>query len=101
MITYLYTGYLKVEADQVPILNNLCHRLQCASLSQYLKFQRQNELCSQNNDGSVNFDYARDLELLEGIQLKAQLVFEKKNLLIGFSAKIILELMAPAFTKKH
>ena len=76
----MYTGYLKVEADQVPILNNLCHRLQCASLSQYLKFQRQNELCSQNNDGSVNFDYARDLELLEGIQLKAQLVFEKKNL---------------------
>jgi len=78
VITYLYTGYLKIEAEQVPVLNQLCHRLQCASLSQYLKFQRVNGFCSRNNDGSVNVDYERDLEILDGIQLKAQLVFEKK-----------------------
>merc|ERR1712039_524096 len=88
VICFIYTGYLKVEGEKVGFMNNLCHLLKCSSLSEYLKDKEKYQIRKPRNlesyaifveDGVAKKleEYEKEMELLESLQLKAQLVVEK------------------------
>jgi len=70
-LTFMYTGYLKVDAFNLKHINSLAHRLQCNTLSHFLQFQHYYSIDS--NDET----YHQDMERLNSLTLKPKLVMFK------------------------
>ena len=112
VICFIYTGYLKIEAEKVGYMNNLCHLLKCSSLSEYLKDKEKYQIRKPRNlesyaifadDGVAKKleEYEKEMELLESLQLKPQLVVEKDKDKNDSEDDEVLYEAVDDFLKKH